>query len=134
MFQWEDFITLSQKLFSKEESEWKEVLEGRSCEEALYRMIVSRCYYGIFKKVEDYLMNRFNFPQVGSSHEQKIRFLQNHNNRNVQEFGRKLRSLKTLRTIADYDSSENINRETAKDAIQKASELFQKWEEIINLL
>ena len=125
MFDWSDFITLAQELISSHTTAYNE---------ALCRTVISRCYYGIFKQVEDFL-DSLNVPlpdedikgrKLGS-HEKRIYFLQSHDNSDVRRFGDKLNNLKRQRKKSDYKASKCINYSEAERAIQDALELSNRW-------
>jgi len=103
MFNWEDFIKLSQELISNLNTQYNE---------ALYRTIISRAYYGVFKQVEDFLKD--NVPERDTrgrklgSHDKYIEFLKNHTSEEVRKFGSLLANLKRYRLKADYRANERI--------------------------
>jgi len=132
MFDWQDFINLVQELIYKHKTNY---------DEALYRTIISRAYYGIFKQVEDYLKPNVSLPDKDDegnrlgSHERVIDFLRNHSNSQVKRFGKKLNELKKLRRKADYTATEKISRVEAIKAIDYSIDLSKKWKDtIINLI
>jgi len=132
MFDWEDFINLAYELIQEHNTNY---------DEALYRTIISRAYYGIFKQVEDYLKLRVSLPNSDyrgrklGSHERVIFFLQTHKNPKVKEFGDILEDLKRLRHKADYNAKENIGKDEATRAVEDALDLSEKWNTtIINLI
>ncbi len=129
MFDWKDFISLAQELISNHNTDYNE---------ALYRTVISRCYYGIFKQVEDYLDSlNVSLPEIDNrgrrlgSHEKRIYFLRNHNNLQVRKFGDKLNNLKHQRKKADYRAAESIDRAKAEKTIRDAFELSSKWDKNI---
>ncbi len=133
MFNWKDFIDLAQELISHYDTQYKA---------GLYRTAISRCYYGIFKQVEDYL-DSLNLPLLEEddrrrklgSHGKKIYFLRTHENRDVRRFGDKLNDLKNKRLKADYRANENIERIEAERAVKLAFELYDIWTtKILNLI
>ena len=127
MFDWKNFIDLAQELIYKHSTEYSE---------ALYRTVISRCYYGIFKQVEDYLksfslLDRDKVGRKLSSHKRQIYFLRNHSNPQVRKFGDKLDNLKRQRERADYKAHEIVNRFDAERAIKHAYELSDIWTKTI---
>ena len=125
MFDWRDFIAFAQELIAGHNTTYNE---------ALYRTVISRCYYGIFKQVEDFLDSlNVSLPNMDSrgrklgSHEKRIYFLQDHDNSEVRRFGDKLNNLKRQRKKADYRANECINHSQAEKAIQEAFELSNRW-------
>lgn len=126
MFDWKDFINLAQELISNHNTNYSE---------ALYRTVISRSYYGIFKQVEDYLDGlNVSLPDMDNkgrrfgSHEKLIRFLRSHNNSQVRGFGDKLNNLKRKRKKADYIATENISKAEADEAIRDAFDLSNRWD------
>ncbi len=125
MFDWGDFIAFAKELISSYKTNYSE---------ALYRTVISRCYYGIFKQVEDCLDNlNISLPEEDSrgrrlgSHEKRIYFLQTHDNSNVRRFGYKLNELKRQRKKADYMAEEGVSRFEANRALNTASDLSNMW-------
>lgn len=125
MFDWKDFIDLAKELLFKCDTTYKE---------ANYRTVISRCYYGIFKQVEDYLESLgIPLPEEDRTgrklglHEKKIYFLQTHKDSNVRRFGDKLDRLKRLRKKADYTANISVTISEAKEAVKEATELFNRW-------
>jgi len=126
MFDWKDFINLAQELIFNHSTNYSE---------ALYRTVISRSYYGIFKQVEDYLdrlnvslPDRDNRGRKLGSHEKRIYFLRIHNNPQVRRFGYKLNDLKRQRKKADYRATENISKTEADKAIRDAFDLSNSWD------
>mgnify|MGYP001773574264 CR=1 FL=1 len=131
MFNWKDFINLSEELING---------FGTQYEEALYRTIISRSYYGIFKQVEDKLKElNISLPSKDSkgkklsSHERVIFYLQNHNDERARDFGDLLDDLKRQRHKADYNAQVSINEIDAKEALELALELRNEWKNQIKL-
>lgn len=136
MFDWKDFINLSHQLINSFSTQY---------EEALYRTIVSRSYYGIYKQVEDKLRDlegRGNIilPYEDSegrrlgSHERIIFYLQNHNDERIRDFGELLEDLKRQRHKSDYNAQGRISRRNSETALRLASRLSNEWEELINFI
>ena len=125
MFNWEEFIKLSQELISNFNTQHNE---------ALYRTVISRAYYGIFKQVEDSLKKRV--PQIDikgrklGSHDKYIEFLRNHTLKEVAKFGSLLANLKLYRLKADYDAYSSIDRRSAKRILQESLKLNAQWNRI----
>ncbi len=122
MFNWEDFIKLSEELLTKKPSEY---------EEALYRTIISRVYYGVFKQVEDFFkdnkLEKLLDKSATGSHNKIIKFLMNYNDKEISEFGQGLYTLKDSRIAADYHVNEDITEEFAKNMLNLAIELSSQW-------
>ena len=124
MFDWRNFITLAQELISHD----------TTFKEALYRTVISRCYYGVFKQVEDCL-GSFNVSLPDrdrrgrslGSHEKRIYFLQTYPNPEVRRFGDKLKDLKRQRMKADYKANTNVNSREMRRVLQNALELSDRW-------
>jgi len=132
MFNWKEFIDLANELLSKHNITYNE---------ANYRTIISRCYYGVFKQVEDYLKSlKIPIPEKDKngkrlgSHERIIYFLRYHTNSKVRSLGYKLMQLKDLREDADYHAWQTINIFNAQKAINKANKLSKEWLDIKNLI
>ena len=130
MFDWKDFINLSENLLNGTNTLYTE---------ALYRTIISRSYYGIFKQVEDKLKELeqkgnitlprkdLNGNRLGS-HEKVIFYLQNHEDEKVKDFGELLNDLKRQRHESDYKAWKRINERDASTALRLALKLSNNWE------
>lgn len=131
MFNWEDFINLSKELLNYTNTQYKE---------ALYRTIVSRSYYGVFKQVEDKLKEVYILPERDSkgrklgSHERIVYYLQNHKDYKVKNFGNRLDRLKRQRHKVDYDTQASISRENSEKALKLAEKLSYEWSKKIKFL
>ncbi|MGC9101421.1 MAG: HEPN domain-containing protein [Caldisericum sp.] len=122
MFNWEDFIKLSEELLTKKPSKY---------EEALYRTIISRAYYGVFKQVEDFFednkLEELLDKSVKGSHNKIIKFLREHDDHEISNFGEDLDLLRRRRIKADYRAEKSISEELAKNTLQIAIRLSSQW-------
>ena len=136
MFDWEDFVNLSKELLNDANTQYKE---------ALYRTVISRSYYGIFKQVEDRLKElerkgNITLPSQDSdgyrlgSHEKIIFYLQNHTNERVRDFGDLLEDLKGQRHSSDYKAYKIISRKRAEIALKLALKLVYEVRNILNVI
>ncbi|MGB9873690.1 MAG: HEPN domain-containing protein [Hydrogenobacter sp.] len=118
MFNWGDFIKFSEELLTKKPQKY---------EEALYRTIISRAYYGVFKQVEDFFKNNkleeLLDKSATGSHQRIIEFLKNHNDKEISKFGEDLDLLRRRRIKADYRAEKSISEELAKNTLQVAIKL-----------
>lgn len=122
MFNWEDFIKFSEELLTKKPPKY---------EEALYRTIISRAYYGVFKQIEDFFkdnkLEELLDKSATGSHNKIVKFLREHDDYEISNFGAELDLLKRRRIIADYRANENITEELAKNTVNVAIRLSSKW-------
>lgn len=128
MFNWEHFIHLSKELLSKDVQH----------KEALYRTVVSRAYYGVFKQIEDKLIELegnkglripdkdMNGRKLGS-HERIIFYLKRCEKDKFKELGVKLDDLKRRRYVADYNRDKTISEEDAEKSLEEAQSLNNRW-------
>jgi uncharacterized protein (UPF0332 family) len=136
MFKWEDFLNFSQELMDTENNKRFQFHH----KPALFRTIVSRSYYGIFKQVEDLLKDlekegRIFIPRRDKegkrlgSHERIISFLLSQQDIEFKKFAIKLASLKRYRLQADYYANLNIDRRKAEEILNEALKLNKMWNE-----
>lgn len=134
MFTWYEFIQLSEGLIAPE-------LCNKVTDECVYRVIISRSYYGIFKQIDDFLFKKKNLslPQIDDkkkplgSHERIIQYLVKQPDVNIQYIGGILKELKDNRYVADYKlrpiKGKAIDKNLAEQVISKAKEINKLWNE-----
>ena len=97
--------------------------EELQLQQAAFRTIASRAYYGAFLKVRNYL--GLNDSESGSIHalvEANIR-------KRDQTTGNRLSALKKERTNADYRINDSFNLKRAQETIRLATKIIEKIEE-----
>ena len=131
---WNEFIEFSEDLASNSYA-------TRVSKECVYRVIISRSYYGIFKQIEDYLnMKNITLPEkyhdgnlIKGNHERVIEFLKTHSDKNIQTIGNQLKFLRNNRIAADYYLSQSsyrnidINAKLANNVILNAKRYTNFW-------
>ncbi len=129
-FNWEELITFSETLISR--------VNIFPDKEAVYRTVINRVYYGVFKQVEDFLKEKrvslptevYN-PRIGEyqklgSHERVIEFLKD--KPKLKSFAFSFERLKYRRLKADYKASYEITKEEAEESLSLAKSLKHLWE------
>ncbi len=105
--------------------------------EAVYRTVINKAYYGVFKQVEDFLKEKrvslptevYN-PRIGEYqklglHERVIEFLKD--KPKLKRLAFSLESLKYRRFKADYKASYEATREEAEESLFLAKSLKHLW-------
>ncbi len=115
-FNWTDFLQFATNLLNG----YKYL--GKVTHESVYRTVINRSYYAIFKQIEDYLVNTkgITLPQRDSkgkrlgSHERVIYYLKNCAIAQKMQLDQLLSRLKSKRLEADYNSKIVITSHDAK--------------------
>jgi uncharacterized protein (UPF0332 family) len=119
-FDWGDYIKLAEKLQNE--------TNKNSIEEAYYRSIISRSYYGVFciSRIKAGLEFYRPRPRTGDPgvHEKVISYYKNSNIPEEKLIGKFLDDLRRDRNDADYDRRKRIDKDLAERAILKAKELL----------
>jgi len=115
-FEWHDFIDLACHILDNHELDSSFF---RSKEESVWRTVISRAYYGIFKQVEDFLKNNGLIDIHTTSHKKIIDYFDNIDFQFFQQLDR----LKGLRHIADYKKNQFISKRDAENAARLAQSL-----------
>jgi uncharacterized protein (UPF0332 family) len=120
-FDWKDYIKLAEKL--------KNEPNKNSIEEAYYRSIISRSYYGVFciSSIKAGLEFYRPHPHTGDPgvHEKVINYYKDSRIPEEKLLGNLLDELRKYRNDADYDKRRRIGRDLAERAILKANEVLR---------
>lgn len=119
-FKWQEFIDLAWHILQNNKLDTTFI---QSKEECVWRTLVSRSYYGIFKQIEDFLENNnlVTVYRLHGSHKRIVDFFQN---KYPQFYGR-FERLKNLRQIADYKKNLRVSKKDAENAARLAQGLTQ---------
>lgn len=131
---WNEFIEFSEALALN-------FYPTKVSKECVYRVIISRSYYGIFKQIQDYLIKKnITLPEkyndgnkITGEHEKVIEFLKTHSDKNIQTIGNQLKFLRNHRIAADYFLSQSqyrnivINASSANNVIYCAKKYIDLW-------
>jgi len=120
-FDWRDYIKLAEKLRNESNK--------NALEEAYYRSIISRSYYGVFcilriKAGLEFYRPRPNTGDPGV-HEKVIGYYKNSKIPEEKLVGKFLDDLRKERNNADYDRRKRVGKDLAERAISKAKELLE---------
>ncbi|MEM3473740.1 MAG: DNA-binding protein [archaeon] len=121
-FDWKDYIKLSDKLYNE--------VNKAPIEEAYYRSLVSRGYYGVFCLLRIKADLEFYKPRPHTSdpgvHQKVIAYYKNSNKLEEKEAGNLLDKLRKMRNKADYDRNENIGKDLAERARLKVNHVLRR--------
>ncbi|WP_013334752.1 HEPN domain-containing protein [Gloeothece verrucosa] len=122
-FNWEDYLTLANKLS-------EETLTS-AIQEAQFRSAISRAYYAAFNQAKTFLENtdKILIPRV-NIHKYVINQFQNSPDRRRQKIGNRLLVLRTYRNQADYDSTITVRDETCQEALTLAKRIILAFKKI----
>jgi len=127
-FDWEDYIKLAEKLHDE--------TNKNSTEEAYYRSIISRSYYGVFciSRIKAGLEFYRPRPLTGDPgvHEKVISYYKNSTIPEEKLVGKLLDDLRKERNNADYDRNKNVGKDLAERAISKAKEVLKTLKQNIH--
>ncbi|ADU96340.1 HEPN domain protein [Thermovibrio ammonificans HB-1] len=117
-FRWEELLNTAKFLLKVSNSPLSTSLGNR---QACYRTVCNRCYYAVFKNLEDY------FRKVGvlsenSSHKELLTYVKGH----YPKLFTKLKRLQTLRIAADYDRKVQITEKKASKALKLGEALLSE--------
>ena len=120
-FDWKDYIKLAEKL--------QEEPDKNSIEEAYYRSIISRSYYGVFciSRIKAGLESYRPRPRTGDPgvHEKVISYYKNSNRPEKKLVGKFLDDLRRERNDADYNGNKIVGKALAERAISKAKKVLE---------
>lgn len=123
IFNWDDFIKLANRLMK---------LEKPDANEAYYRTIINRYYYGSFCIAFDYLSERNRLDdKTISKHKNVIETLIKSANRNEYEIGINLKRLRKLRVDADYLCQKTLTSNDAVDAYQYSNKIINSFRNLL---
>lgn len=108
-----DFLTLATQLVGgSTEAEW--------------RTAISRAYYAAFHTARDLFESMgFAVPRADLAHQYLYHRLNNCGHAQLQQAGRDLSDLRTLRNLADYDLRHLLAQQSARNAVLLAQTIIQ---------
>jgi len=120
-FDWKDYIKLAEKLQNEPDK--------NSIEEAHYRSIISRSYYGVFcvSRIKAGLEFYRPRPHTGDPgvHEKVIGYYKNSKTPEEKLVGKFLDDLRRERNDSDYNRNKIVGKDLAERAISKAKKVLK---------
>ena len=116
-FDWIHFIKLAEKLIEDEHNK----------DEAVYRTVISRSYYGAHHRARQFLESHFalQMDKTADDHGQVIRALKRYrNDQQLRRSGRELERLCDDRRRADYDDSVCVEKNVARANLARANDII----------